>query len=54
MDKDREICGNCVHHRKEWSPDGEWYCNNRECDYYTDLTDYDDGCDEFESRWSDI
>lgn len=51
-----EVCGNCKHHRPD-RPEGgdinEWFCNNEDSEYYTDLTEYGDGCDSFEERWKD-
>ncbi len=45
--KDEKICGKCKHH---FCTKGDWHCDNPESEYYTDYTEYNDGCDDFESR----
>lgn len=56
-----ECCGTCKWHcmqtRKinanpQVSSDVvvEWFCNNRRSDYYTDLTERGDKCEEWEGR----
>lgn len=42
-----EICGKCLWHRKV---NGEWLCHNPSSEYWGCLTEYKDGCDEFEER----
>lgn len=57
-----ECCGTCMWHLSQTKVIGvltnkassnvvvEWFCNNKRSDYYTDFTDYDDTCDEWEDR----
>lgn len=47
MNNEEEICGKCVHHRKQ---NEEWVCTNIESECYGCWTEYEDGCDEFEDR----
>lgn len=42
-----EICGKCLHHRKE---NEEWICKNPDSECYGCWTEYKDGCSEFEER----
>lgn len=42
-----EICGKCIHHRKE---DEEWICNNPNSECWGCCTEYRDTCDDFEER----
>lgn len=42
-----EICGYCLHHRKELE---EWICKNPDSECYGCYTEYRDTCDEFEDR----
>ena len=42
-----EICGLCIHHRKD---DGCWVCNNPESECYGCYTEYSESCVEFEER----
>ena len=46
--KDNTICGHCKYHRTD--RDGDWYCANPDSDYYTDWTEYNDGCEDGEER----
>lgn len=43
----KPICGTCKHHQRE---DGGWMCCNTRSGYCTDYTEYDDWCDDWESR----
>lgn len=51
-------CGNCKHHEAYYIHEGKidqevfWYCNNPECDAYTEDTDYIDGeeCPDWEGK----
>ena len=43
-----EICGTCRWHKKE--NDGSWTCSNPESDLYSDWTDYNSSCEEYEER----
>ena len=45
--ENEEICGKCLHHRKE---NEEWVCTNPDSDCYGCWTEYRDGCDDFEDR----
>lgn len=45
--KSNEICGKCLHHRRD---NEEWVCKNPESECYGDYTEYKDACDEFEER----
>ena len=49
MANNDEICGKCLHHRKECE---EWICKNPESECYGCYTEYNDTCDEFEARSS--
>ena len=44
---DEQICGKCLHHRKQ---DEEWICNNPDSECYGCYTEYRDGCDEYDER----
>lgn len=44
---DEEICGKCIHHRKEIE---EWICHNPDSECYGCYTEYRDTCDKFEDR----
>lgn len=44
---DEEICGECLHHRKQ---NEEWVCTNPESECYGCWTEYRDGCSSFEDR----
>jgi len=46
---DERICGTCRWHCKYRNADN-WVCVNRESDYYTDFTDYEDSCEDWERR----
>ena len=58
-----ECCGTCQWHMMQTRIVGaksiyeaktssqvvnEWFCNNKRSNYYTDFTDYEDSCDEWE------
>ena len=45
----RQICGTCKYHQHEDIDDG-WVCACPESDNFTDLTDYECSCDEWEAR----
>lgn len=45
---EEKICGLCKWHRTD--EDGDWQCMNPDSEYYTDWTEYKDGCEEQESR----
>lgn len=50
MNREKErCCGTCRYHRHESIDDG-WVCVNDESDYYTDWTDYEFCCSEWEGR----
>lgn len=42
-----EICGKCIHHRKEYE---EWVCMNPDSECYGCATEYNDDCNDFEER----
>lgn len=42
-----EICGKCLHHRKE---DEEWICKNPNSECWGCYTEYRDTCGDFEER----
>lgn len=42
-----EICGKCIHHRKE---DEEWICKNPNSECWGCYTEYRDACNDFEER----
>lgn len=48
MKGNEECCGTCRWHRKDI--EGDWVCMNDESDYFTDWTEYDYHCEEWESR----
>ena len=48
MDEER-CCGTCRYHRHEDVDDG-WVCVNADSDFCTEWTDYEDCCDEWETR----
>ena len=48
---DSEICGNCKYHVCERKNNNtEWYCCNKESEYYDEYTEYTDSCDNYEER----
>ena len=54
----KHICGECKYHKhicnRTYDEIGysreEWICNNKRADAYSLMTDYNDGCEEFEPR----
>lgn len=42
-------CGTCRYHYHETIDDG-WVCVNSDSEYYTDFTDYDHTCPDWEAR----
>lgn len=52
------ICGECKYHKyicnRNYDFMGyskeEWICNNKEADAYSLMTDYNDGCEDFEQK----
>lgn len=44
-----QCCGTCKYHEPE-SIDVGWVCVNPESEYYTDWTEYNDCCEEYEER----
>ena len=53
------ICGECKWHkgtvRRTYDSDYyyetvDWFCDNKDSDYYTDYTEYADTCECFEQR----
>lgn len=42
---ERMVCGTCKYHETDGC---DFICNNPESDYYSDWTEYDDTCDEWE------
>ncbi|WP_251315848.1 hypothetical protein [Flintibacter muris] len=50
MEENRErCCGTCKWHQYDDSGD-DLVCANSGSEYWTDYTDYEDGCEEWESR----
>ena len=48
---DEKVCGTCKWHRKDVeSFNPSWYCNNPDGDYYSDYTEYNDECSDWEER----
>lgn len=45
----KDCCGLCKYHVHEDIDDG-WVCVNPDSDNFTDWTEYDDACEEFEQR----
>ena len=50
-----EICGKCKHHFCDnstgySSENKSWFCNNKDSEYYEELTEYEDSCEEFTER----
>jgi len=43
------ICGKCKYHQHEEIDDG-WVCVNENSRYFTDWTEYEDGCEDYEER----
>lgn len=43
----KTFCGTCKYHRRE---DAQWICGNEISDYFSDYTDYDDYCEDWEER----
>lgn len=43
-----ECCGTCKHHNCNIHDD--WFCTNPDSDFYTDYTDYEDKCEDYEER----
>lgn len=44
-----ECCGTCKWHEPDpW--DGEWVCDNKESNCYGCVTEYNDICDDYETR----
>ena len=50
MFDEKECCGNCRYHRADKSVYGAWHCTNDQSEYYSDWTEYEDCCDEWEGR----
>ena len=46
---EEKCCGTCKWHQHEDITDG-WVCVNADSDYYTDFTDYEHSCEEWEGR----
>lgn len=42
-------CGTCKYHGYEHTSKG-WVCENEESDYFSDWTEYEDGCEEWEGK----
>lgn len=49
---DDKCCGTCKYHYHENIDDGLVRVNDRSefCEYYAELTEYDDSCNEWEGR----
>lgn len=47
---EKMICGNCKHHVCMDSDSDDWICENDESDCFGCVTDYGDGCLDFEER----
>ena len=45
------ICGECKYHKCE--KPGAWVCVCKDSDYYTDYTEYTDGCREWTQKGID-
>ena len=45
-----ECCGTCNYHKNYTGTDDGWVCVNPDSDYYTDWTEYNDRCDEWEEK----
>lgn len=45
---ERRNCGTCKYHKRE--KDESWICDCPESDNYTDWTDYECSCEEWEGR----
>lgn len=49
MKDERRKCGNCRFHKYDSKID-LWFCENPESEWYTDWTEYNYECDDFEDR----
>lgn len=45
--RDEEVCGTCKYHKKEGE---DWYCDNHDGEYFSDYTEYNDRCPDYEER----
>lgn len=45
---EEQCCGTCKWH--QYASDDGWVCTNDESEYFTDFTDYDHTCPDWEER----
>jgi len=45
-----ECCGTCRYHKPDGTFPDDWVCTNPDSDNYSEWTEYEDTCDEWESR----
>lgn len=51
FDREKETCcGTCRHHASLAITDGEWVCMNKDSDYYSIETEWQDYCPDYERR----
>ena len=48
-ENEKRCCGTCKWHQYDDSGD-DFVCANTGSEYWTDYTDYEDGCEEWEGR----
>lgn len=48
--ENEKTCGTCKHNKRNPGDVGDFWCNNPESDNYTDFTDYDTSCEEWEGK----